>query len=296
MAVNSNLVLKKRTLRWALWLGWQLDSNWTEPWLFLIYVLIKPLTSSLLLVCMYYAARQIPNSVVPTDFLPYMYVGNACFMLIGSVMFGMSSAVLSDREHYRMLKYIYIAPGHLQTYFVGRAISGAVQSLLGGLLNIGIGAIAFADVRHALTRVPIEWGWFAVYLLMGTVLLTSLGLILSAIVLNMNRQGSFLSEGIAGILYLVCGVVFPISILPGWLSWISAFLPPTYWLEGMRRTLLGVPAEKFLDSPLSKWDHSELAGMLALTTLGLVIISQFTFRWGERRAWRRGKFEEQSGV
>ena len=75
------------TFRWSTWLGWQLESNWTEPWLFVIYVLLKPLTSSLLLVCMYYAAREVAVSKVPVQFLPFMYVSNACYMLVGAVMF-----------------------------------------------------------------------------------------------------------------------------------------------------------------------------------------------------------------
>src|SRR5262249_48791022 len=31
------------SLRWSAWLGWQIDTNWATPWLFLLYVLIKPL-------------------------------------------------------------------------------------------------------------------------------------------------------------------------------------------------------------------------------------------------------------
>src|SRR5262245_11881477 len=142
----------RRTFRWGAWLGWQLDSNWTEPWLFALYVLIKPLAGSLLLVCMYYAAREAVPGRVPVEFLPYIYISNACYMLVGAVMFGMSYAVISDREHYRMLKYIYISPGRLQTYFLGRSISGAAQALLGGVLNIGIGMLAFPGVREALVR------------------------------------------------------------------------------------------------------------------------------------------------
>jgi ABC-2 type transport system permease protein len=290
----NDLAIKRQTLRWAVWLGWQLDSNWTEPWLFAVYVFIKPVTSSLLLVCMYFAAREV--AVVPQAFLPYMYVGNACFGLIGATMFGMSQAVLQDREHYRMLKYIYIGPGHLQTYFVGRALSGAAQALLGGCINLTVGIIAFSEVRAAFTAFPIAWGWLMVYLLLGIVLLTALGLMLTAIVLNMNRQGMFLSEGLAGLMYLLCGVVFPLSILPNWLSWASVLLPPTYWLEGMRRALLGQPAERFLDSDLSKWDHPQLAGMLLITTLVFAVLSHVMFRRSERRAWRLGKFEEQSGA
>ncbi len=161
----------RHTFRWAAWLGWQLESNWTEPWLFIIYVLIKPLTSSLLLVCMYYAARSATQGTVPVAFLPYMYVSNACYGLVGAVMFGMSYAVISDREHYRMLKYIFIGPGRLQTYFVGRAVAGAAQALLGGLLNLAIGAAAFPEVRHALSNHSTDWGWLVCYLLIGTVLL-----------------------------------------------------------------------------------------------------------------------------
>ena len=285
-----------KTFRWATWLGWQLESNWTEPWLFLIYVLVKPLTSSLLLVCMYFAARSATNGAVPVEFLPYMYVSNACYMLVGAVMFGMSYAVISDREHYRMLKYIYIGPGHLQTYFVGRSIAGAAQALLGGVLNLIIGAIAFTEVRDALTRQPVEWGWLFVNLLLGIALLIALGLILAATVLNMARQGMYLSEGISGILYLLCGVVFPLAVLPFGLRCVSLALPPTYWLEGMRRALLGTSPEKMLHGPLSDWTQAELALALLGSTVALGVFAIWFFRHSERRAWRSGRIEETTGA
>ncbi len=286
----------RQTFRWAAWLGWQLESNWTEVWLFLIYVLIKPLTSSLMLVCMYYAASTATMGGVPTEFLPYMYVSNACYALVGAVMFGMSYAVISDREHYRMLKYIYISPAHLQTYFIGRALSGAMQALLGGLLNLAIGAIAFSEVRNALTRHPTDWSWLIFYLLLGTILLIALGLILSAIVLNMARQGMYLSEGVSGLMYLLCGVVFPIGVLPEWLRWVSLSLPPTYWLEGMRRALLGVPPEGMFHSPLTRWDHTDLALGLIASTVVLSVFAVWFFRYSERKAWRNGRIDETSGL
>ena len=90
-----------RTLRWSTWLGWQVESNWANPWLFTLYLVVKPVTGSLMLVCMYMAANQAVQAVnrpgIPTEFLPYVYVSNACYGLVGAVMFGMSSVVLSDR-------------------------------------------------------------------------------------------------------------------------------------------------------------------------------------------------------
>src|SRR5438876_249292 len=42
-----------RTFKTAAWLGWEMDSNWTEPWLFLIYSIIKPVAGAFILVFMY---------------------------------------------------------------------------------------------------------------------------------------------------------------------------------------------------------------------------------------------------
>ena len=245
---------------------------------------------------MFYAARSATGGRVPAEFLPYLYVSNACFGLVGSVMFGLSYAVINDRERYRMLKYIYIGPGNLRTYFVGRSVSGAAQALLGGLLNLGIGALAFSEVRHALTRQPTEWGWLIFYLLVGTVLLLALGLILSAAVLNMARQGMYLSEGVAGIMYLLCGVVFPLAILPPVLQYVGMALPPTYWLEGMRRALLGSSPEEMLHGPLSGWSHWQLALALLASTAVFSAFAYWYFGYSERRAWRLGRIEEQTGA
>ena len=72
-----------RTLRWSSWLGWQIQSNWTDPWLFAIYVVVKPLAGSLLLLCMYWAAARVTQ--VPSGYLPFLYVSNACYLLVGAV-------------------------------------------------------------------------------------------------------------------------------------------------------------------------------------------------------------------
>src|SRR5947209_16022562 len=96
-----------RTLRCSAWLGWQIDSNWANPWIFTLYVLIKPLAGALLLVCMYHAVRQ--SAAVPSGFLPFLYISSACFMVVGGVTYGMCHAVVADRESFGMLKFIRIS-------------------------------------------------------------------------------------------------------------------------------------------------------------------------------------------
>src|SRR5437870_1230731 len=120
-----------RTLRWAAWLGWQIDSNWARPWLFLLYVLVKPVAGSLALVCMYWAVRAAPGATVRPEFLPFLYVSSACFMLVGGMTAGISRAVVADRESYGMLKFIRISPARMGTYLIGRGLSCAAQAAIG---------------------------------------------------------------------------------------------------------------------------------------------------------------------
>lgn len=284
-----------RTLRWSAWLGWQVESNWADPWLFLLYLVVKPVTGSLMLVCMYYAARAAADGAgvptrVPADLLPFVFVSNACFGLVGCVMFGMSYVVLSDRESYRMLKYVFISPARFQAYFVGRGLARAMEGVVGGGITL-LAGLALPGIRAHFSADTVDWGWLAAYLGVGAVMLWAAGMVLASAVLNLSRGSMFLSEGIGAVVYFLSGVVFPLSILPGWLQAAGACLPTTYWLEGMRRALLG----RRFPGPLEGTSEWGLLLWLLGSTAGLVVASQLFYRWSVRRAWRNGKIEETTG-
>jgi ABC-2 type transport system permease protein len=284
-----------RTFRVSTWLGWQIESNWADPALFALYLIVKPITGSMVLVCMFFAARAVVQT--PPEFLPYVYVSNACFGLVGTVMFGMSYVVVSDRENYGMLKYIFISPARFQGYLLGRGVARALEGIVGGGVTVVAGLVLFSEVRASVAG-GINWPWLAIYLLIGGAMLYSCGLILASAVMNMHRNGMFLSEGIAGVVYLLSGVIFPLSELPRWLQSVALALPTTYWLEGMRRALMGVPPDgsPLAKSPLAQFTNPGLALALIVSTVGLTVVAQWFYRWSVRRAWRNGKIEEQTGV
>ena len=285
------------TLRWSTWLGWQVESNWADARLFILYLVVKPVCGSLMLVCMVYAASAGFPGRVPVEFLPYIYISNACYGLVGAVMFGMSNVVITDRENYRMLKYIFISPGHFQAYFVGRGLAKAMEGVVGAAITISVGLMIPA-VRDGFQNQGLDVFWLLTFLLIGGVMLWAAGMILASAVLNMSRSGMFLSEGIAGFVYFLSGVVFPVSVLPGWMQAVGMSLPTTYWLEGMRRAIIGPPpaGSPLAASPLTAWSNGELAAMLLATTAGLVVVSQWFYRYSVKRAWKRGKIEETTGL
>jgi len=279
-----------RTFRRAVWLGWQIESNWTDPWLFAIYVIAKPLAGMLILVFMYRAASAAVFGGVDPHAFHYMFVSNACYMLVGAIMFGMSWTVIADREHYEMLKYIWISPADFQSYLFGRGFAGGLRAVMGAFITLLIG-IWFLGVPVAWDSV--RFGWLAFYVAAGSVMLVSMGLILSGLILNMSRNSYFLSEGLAGSLYMFTGALFPIAVLPVWLQPVGMVLPPTYWLEGMRRSLMGYAYQPRF--PLHEIGDAELAMVLGLFTLLLWHAAQGVFAWGQERAWRRGKIDAQTG-
>ena len=284
-----------RALRWSTWLGWQIESNWADPWLFALYLIVKPITGSLVLVFMFFAARTVAQT--PPEFLPYVYVSNACFGLVGTVMFGMSYVVISDRESYGMLKYIFISPARLQSYLLGRGIARGLEGIVGGGLTVVAGLFRFSEVRSSVVA-GIDWLWLTIFLVIGGAMLYAAGMILASVVFNTTRSGMFLSEGIAGVVYLVSGVIFPLTELPRWLQGVALSLPTTYWLEGMRRALMGMPpaGSNLARSPLAGFSNVELALALAATTVVLTAVAQWFYRWSIRKAWRNGKIEEQTGM
>src|SRR5207302_6913690 len=62
-----------RTFKVAAWLGWEMDSNWTEPWLFIIYSIVKPIAAVFILILMYIVFAAIGN-IRARPLFDFMYV------------------------------------------------------------------------------------------------------------------------------------------------------------------------------------------------------------------------------
>ena len=269
-----------RSFTMATWLGWQVESNWTDPFLFAIYVIIKPLATAAILVVMY---SIITNGDYESPLFPYIYLGNAFYIYVGAVMTGVSWAVIDDREHYKTLKYMYIAPISIPFYWLGRGVSRFLIGTVAVFVTITAGALF---LNLPLNLLEVNWGLFLVSLLIGVTMLAMMGLILASLTLMMAQQNFFVGEAVAGALYLFSGAIFPLEVLPAWLRPIGFAMPITYWLELMRRSLIGEVAQAF--PTLARFTNAELLGILLALTVVFGVIAVFTFRWCDYRARERG--------
>ena len=269
-----------RSFRMATWLGWQVESNWTDPFLFAIYVIIKPLASAAILVVMY---SIITNGNYDSPLFPYIYLGNAFYIYVGSVMTGVSWAVIEDREHYKTLKYMYIAPISIQFYLLGRGVSRFLIGTVAVIVTLAAGTLF---LHLPLDLMQVNWGLFIVSLLIGVTLLAMIGLLLASITLMLVNHNFFIGEAVASALYLFSGAIFPLEVLPAWLRPIGFAMPITYWLELMRRSMIGEVAQAF--PTLAAFSNGQLLGILIGLTVLFGAASVWAFRYCDHLARERG--------
>ena len=269
-----------RSFKTSAWLGWQITSNWTDPFLFAIYSIVRPISRAAILVVMYGVITQ-GNFTNPL--FPYIYLGNAFYTYVFIVMNGVSWAVIDDREHYQTLKYMYIAPIRIPFYLLGRGVAGFLTASLSVLITI-LAGVLFLHVSFD----PLQANWllFFVSLFIGVIMLSTMGLVLAAFSLLVVRHSSFMAEGVSGVLFLFSGAIYPLEVLPKWLQPVGFAIPITYWLELMRRSLIGNVAQAF--PTLARFSNLELLGILVGLAFLFGVLSIFVFRRCDHLARERG--------
>ncbi len=270
----------------ATWLGWQIESNWTDPFLFFIYSIVKPIASVMILVVMYLIISQQETQ---SPLFAYIYLGNAFYIYVGGVMTGVSWAVIDDREHYSTLKYIYLAPFPYIVYLLGRGVARLITASIAVVITLAFGVLVF---RLPLIPEQMNLPLFVTSLVLGILSLAFLGLFLGGLTLLMTRESWEVGEGIAGALYIFSGAIFPLSVLPTWLQPVGLVLPITYWLELIRRSLLGSGAAAF--PTFAQMGDLELLAILAGMTILYGVVAALFFRWAENRARQRGLLDVET--
>ncbi len=213
-----------RSFRMAAWLGWQIESNWTDAFLFAVYSIVKPLASAAILVVMY---GVISGGSYNQPIFPYIYLGNAFYIYVGALMTGVSWAVIQDREQYRTFKYMYVAPLSMPFYLLGRGVAKFLVASVSVIITILAGAL-FLHVQ--IDWLQVNWPFFFLVLAVGVIMLSVMGLLLAGLSMVFVRHSGMLGEAVAGLLYLFSGAIFPLEVLPAALRPIAfSCLSPTGW-------------------------------------------------------------------
>lgn len=270
-----------RSFRTAVGLGWAVEANWSDPFLFAVYTIAKPLAAALILVVMF----QVITGGQGTEFLQFLIVGSALWNVVFGVMGGMVQSILEDRERYRMLKYIVVTPSSLFPFLLGRSLARVVVSFVAVVLTLFVG-VAFLGVElrpNLLYLVPAT--------VLGVLAVIAMGIFMAGWCLQLRQEAWHYPEAIAGAFYLISGAIFPIDILPSFLHPIAYAVPTTWWLEASRRGLLGHGSP----GTIGTLSDGTVMLFLAVSTAVAVPLGLAAFAWFMKRARQSGLLDMVTG-
>jgi ABC-2 type transport system permease protein len=286
-----------RSFATATRLGWQMEANWTDPLLFFIYSVAKPLASALILVVM---LNVISGGTSKPEYRAFVIVGSALWSFVLSGISGLAWMILDDRERYRMLKYLYLSPSDFLTVMFGRGVArlgvggmGAAITLVAGILFLGV----------SFDPAAVDWPLLVAVMVLGVTAILAIGLLLAAICLQTRQESWSYPEAAAGALFLVCGVVFPLAVLPQAAQAAGLLMPLTWWIEGVRHALFpggvsGIGGDGSLFQGLTGTaspTSAEIVIALLITGAVATLASVAVFRVSDRRAKDRGLLDRTTG-
>lgn len=270
-----------RSFRTAVSLGWAIESNWSDPFLFAVYTIAKPLAAAMILVVMFNVITQGQGG----EFLQFLIVGSALWNIVFGVMGGLVQSILEDRERYRMMKYLVVTPTSLFPILLGRSLARVAVSFVAVILTLAVGVVLLGvELRpNFLLLVPAT--------ILGLTAVMALGVFIAGWCLQLRQEAWSYPEAIAGALYLVSGAIFPIDVLPTFLHPVAYAIPTTWWLEASRRGLLGHGSP----GTIGALPDLVVLALLVVTTAVVVPLALGGFAWFMRRAREAGLLDMTTG-
>jgi ABC-2 type transport system permease protein len=226
-----------------------------------------------------FIAKGVQASGVPVNvnrLTTVLLIGAVVWAYLGIIFETLTETVAWERWE-GTIEYTFMAPLSRPVHLFGMGLFAVAYGVVRAGLLFGVVAALFglsmpnADFVSALVVVAV-----------ASISFLGIGMMTAVLPLISPEKGTQLGFVAQGVMLVVSGVYYPVSVLPHWMQWIAKISPATYALRGIRGAILdgaGVGALWVDIWPLL------LIGVVAIP-LGLE-----TFRRGETYAKRHGKLK-----
>ena len=175
------------------------------------------------------------------------------------------------------IEYTFMAPLSRAVHLGGMALFAVLYGILRTALLFVVVAVFFGLHLH-----DANFATALVLLAIASISFAGVGIVTAVLPLISPEKGAQFGFIAQGLLLVVSGVYYPVSVLPQWMQWIAKISPATYALRGIRAAILDGA------SLSTQWGN-----IWPLLVLGVVAIplGLFVFRAGERYAKKHGKLK-----
>jgi ABC-2 type transport system permease protein len=205
-------------------------------------------------------------------------------LLIGAVVWaylGIIFEILTETVAWERwegtIEYTFMAPLSRPIHLFGMGLFAIAYGVVRAVLLFAVVALFFSlELSNA------NFAAALIVLVVASISFIGIGMMTALLPLISPEKGTQLGFVAQGILLVVSGVYYPVSVLPEWMQWLAKISPATYALDGIRDAILngaGISAMWPNIWPLI------IIGVVSVP-LGLEV-----FRRGERYAKRHGKLK-----
>ena len=206
-----------------------------------------------------------------TDFIGYIVIGTTVWMWQNIVLWDVGFSLRNEQMR-GTLESNWLSPTWRFSYLLGHT----GPQIISMAMFILITAIEFGLIFGVKLHGSI---WLVLLVMLASIpAVYGLGFAFASLVITLKEANAFVFL-VRGLVMIFCGITFPISLLPGWMQSVAAWLPQTYMIHGMRSAAFANA------SLMDLWPDLKaliLFGAFWLTTGYLL------FTWMERRARQSG--------
>jgi ABC-2 type transport system permease protein len=252
--VERNVYLTKRYFLWDL--------------AFMVWTIANTLT----IVFIARAAHLAPAQ--ENTFAMQLLVGATIWAFLGIIFEFMTETVAWERWE-GTIEYTFMAPLSRVVHLFGQGAFAVLYGLIRAtILFFAVAAFIGVHAPHA------NYGAALGLLALASLSFIGVGIMTSVLPLISPEKGAQLGFVAQGVMLVVSGVYYKVSVMPQWMQWIAKVSPATYALRGDRAAIIDGSGIAWADV----WPLLIIA--VLATPIGLTI-----FRIGERYAKRHGKLK-----
>lgn len=192
----------------------------------------------------------------------YTFAGLLGFAIIGMGIFGPVN-VFPELKKMGILRRLSTTPLRVWQYFLSTMIGQAIIGLVSLAIMFAVAILVF--------HLQVVGNWFelVVFLVLSIVMILGIGLSIGGWAKN-ERQAAPLSNIVVFPMMFLSGTFFPRFLMPEWLQHISAFLPLTPVIDGIR--LIATEGKHFTDI-------LPQLGLIGVWAIVIYAVAFRVFRW-----------------
>src|SRR6185295_16083837 len=140
------------------------------------------------------------------------------------------------------IEYTFMAPLSRTTHLFGQAAFAVLYGLIRATILFFVVA-AFIGIHMPNANYLAAFALLAI----ASVSFMGIGMMTAVLPLISPEKGAQLGFIMQGIMLVVSGVYYPVSVMPEWMQWIAKFSPATYALRGDRASIVSGAGVQWAD-------------------------------------------------